>query len=49
MWTVIFVLFFRWAGRHQEAERAGILVTEREVLTWDEVKKELDDLETQGR
>ncbi len=49
LWTVIFVLFFRWAGRHQEAERAGIVVTERQVLTWDEVKKELDDLEHQGR
>jgi putative membrane protein len=49
LWSVIFVLFFKWSARHEAAERAGVLVTERDVLTWDEVKKELDDLEHQGR
>jgi putative membrane protein len=49
IWSIIFVLFFRWSARHQEAERAGVLVTERDVLTWNEVQKELDDLERQGR
>jgi hypothetical protein len=38
------VLFFRWAARHAAADRAGILVTERQVLTWDEVQGEFDRL-----
>ena len=45
LWAVIFVLFFKWAARHQEAERQGVLVTEHDVLTWDAVKAELDELE----
>jgi hypothetical protein len=42
LWGLIVVLFFRWAARHQEAERAGRTVTERDVLTWDAVKHELE-------
>jgi putative membrane protein len=50
LWGLILVLFFRWSKRHEEAERRGIaLVTEREVLTWDDVRAELDSLEQQGR
>ena len=49
LWGIIFVLFFKWAARHEEAERAGVLVTEREVLTWDAARAELDELERQGR
>ncbi|HEX4818837.1 MAG TPA: cytochrome c oxidase assembly protein [Acidimicrobiales bacterium] len=45
LWAVIFVLFFKWAARHEEAERQGVLVTEHDVLTWDTVKAELDELE----
>jgi putative membrane protein len=45
LWTVIFVLFFRWSSRHMEADRRGVLVTERDVLTWEDVKAELDELE----
>jgi putative membrane protein len=48
LWTIIVVLFFKWASRHQAAERAGVLVTEREVLTWDEVEAELADLDRRG-
>jgi putative membrane protein len=48
LWAIIFALFFRWSARHQEAERAGVLVTERDVLTWDAVQAELDALERRG-
>jgi putative membrane protein len=44
LWTIITVLFFRWAARHYEGEKAGIPLTEREVLTWEDVKAELDRL-----
>ncbi|HEY1278261.1 MAG TPA: cytochrome c oxidase assembly protein, partial [Acidimicrobiales bacterium] len=37
LWTLIFILFFKWAMRNEEAERKGRVVTEREILTWDEV------------
>jgi putative membrane protein len=48
LWAVIFVLFFKWSARHQEAERQGVLVTEREVLTWNDVQVELAELERKG-
>ncbi len=48
LWTVIFVIFFKWSARHQEAERVGVLVSEREVLTWAEVQAELDALDDRG-
>jgi putative membrane protein len=48
LWAVIFVIFFKWSARHQEAERVGVLVSERDVLTWDEVQAELAELERRG-
>ena len=48
LWSVIFVIFFKWSARHQEAERVGVLVSERDVLTWDEVQAELTELERRG-
>jgi putative membrane protein len=48
LWSIIFVIFFKWSARHQEAERLGVLVSERDVLTWDEVQAELDALERHG-
>jgi putative membrane protein len=48
LWSVIFVIFFKWSARHQEAERVGVLVSERDVLTWEEVQAELADLERRG-
>jgi hypothetical protein len=48
LWTIIVAIFFKWAARHEAAERAGITVTEREVLTWDEVEAELAELEKRG-
>lgn len=44
LWVLIAILFFRWAGRHMQADRAGVLVSERQVLTWDQVRDELDRL-----
>jgi putative membrane protein len=41
LWGLIVVLFFRWAARNQAADRAGRTLTEREILTWDDVKDEL--------
>jgi putative membrane protein len=46
LWGVIATIFFTWAMRHESAERAGVLVSEREVLTWDAVHRELAHLET---
>ncbi len=48
LWVLIGVLFARWAKRNAEAERAGILVTERDLLTWDSVEEELKRLERVG-
>lgn len=44
LWTIITVFFFRWAARHASADRAGLSLTERDVLTWEDVKAELDRL-----
>ena len=39
LWTLITVMFFRWAHRHEEAERLGTTPSERDLLTWDEVEQ----------
>ncbi|MBA2283206.1 MAG: cytochrome c oxidase assembly protein [Actinomycetota bacterium] len=41
LWGLIGVLFVRWASRNQKAEKAGRTLSEREILTWDDVKDEL--------
>jgi cytochrome c oxidase assembly factor CtaG len=48
IWGLILVLFFKWSSRHMEADRAGVVVTERDVLTWDAVQRELDELAHHG-
>jgi putative membrane protein len=35
LWIIITSMFFVWAARHEKAEKAGRMVTERDVLTWD--------------
>ena len=35
LWAIIIVLFFRWASRHQEADRHGLDLTERQILEWE--------------
>jgi putative membrane protein len=42
LWTLITILFFRWSARNMAANRAGRTLTEREILTWDTVKDELN-------
>ncbi|MDP1821563.1 MAG: cytochrome c oxidase assembly protein [Acidimicrobiales bacterium] len=42
LWLLIAVIFFTWANRHHEADRRGETLSERDVLTWDEVKAELE-------
>ncbi|MEO7556749.1 MAG: cytochrome c oxidase assembly protein [Acidimicrobiales bacterium] len=42
LWVLIGILFARWAKRSMEQDRVGIRVSEREVLTWDQVATELD-------
>jgi putative membrane protein len=49
LWGIITSIFVRWSIRHEQAERAGVLVTEREVLTWDDAKRELDHIEAAKR
>ena len=41
LWGLITVLFFRWSKRHMEAEKVGRTLSERQILTWDDVKDEL--------
>jgi putative membrane protein len=36
LWAIIGSMFFRWAARHQEAERQGLDLTERQILEWEE-------------
>ncbi|MFN0092947.1 MAG: cytochrome c oxidase assembly protein [Acidimicrobiales bacterium] len=49
LWTIITYLFFSWAARHERAERAGVTVSERDVLTWDHVEREFARLEELDR
>lgn len=44
LWSIITYLFVTWASRHAEADRKGIKVTERDLLTWDDVQAEFDRL-----
>jgi putative membrane protein len=44
LWGIIVVLFFKWSKRHMEANRAGRTLTEREILTWDDVEPELTNV-----
>lgn len=41
LWGIIIALFFKWAARNMEANRAGRTLTERQLLMWDDVKQEL--------
>jgi putative membrane protein len=49
LWVLIAVIFAKWARRHMEAERVGVRVSERDVLTWDDVEAELTRLEQLGK
>ena len=49
LWALIAVIFAKWAHRHMEAERVGVRVSERDVLTWDDVEAELTRLEQLGK
>ena len=42
LWVLDAIIFFVWAGRHEEAARRGVDYTEREVLTWDVVQAEFE-------
>jgi putative membrane protein len=42
LWVIIAIRFFQWASRHMEAERHGVTLSERDVLTWDQVQAEFD-------
>ena len=44
LWFIIACLFFTWSYRHEQSRKLGRPITEREVLTWDEVEKEFDRL-----
>ena len=35
LWAIIGVMFFKWAARHQEAERQGLVMTERQIAEWE--------------
>lgn len=36
LWIIIAVMFFKWAARHLEADRRGLVMSEREILEWEE-------------
>lgn len=42
LWVIIAALFFKWAARHQQAERAGMQVSEKQVLTFEAVQAEFE-------
>lgn len=42
LWALITVMFFKWAARHEAAERTGRALTERDVLTWEHVEAEFE-------
>lgn len=42
LWLLITITFFRWSARHDEADRHGLVPSEREVLTWEAVRAEFD-------
>lgn len=42
LWGLIAVLFFKWAKRHMEANKVGRTLSERQILTWDDVRDELE-------
>jgi putative membrane protein len=46
LWTIITVIFFKWAGRNEESDRQRRVVhayeVERDVLLWDDVERELE-------
>jgi putative membrane protein len=44
LWSLIVVLFFKWAARNERATKAGRTLTERQILTWDDVKDELTNV-----
>ena len=41
LWVLIAIIFFTWAGRHAQADVHGESPSERDVLTWDRVEREL--------
>ena len=41
LWGLIVVLFFKWSKRHMESSKVGRTLSERQILTWDDVKDEL--------
>jgi putative membrane protein len=48
LWVLITIIFFKWAKRHADADVHGVVPSERDVLTWDKVKAELDRTEAQA-
>ena len=45
LWTIITIMFFRWANRNQAEERASRrVVSSADVLTWNQVSKEFERL-----
>jgi putative membrane protein len=42
LWVLIACIFFTWASRHEQANVRGESPSERDVLTWDQVQRELE-------
>jgi putative membrane protein len=42
LWILIAYIFFTWASRHQSVDPLGETLSERDVLTWDRVERELE-------
>ena len=42
LWALITLIFFVWSSRHVDADRRGVTPSERDVLTWDQVRAELE-------
>ncbi|MGK2947469.1 MAG: cytochrome c oxidase assembly protein [Acidimicrobiales bacterium] len=42
LWVIIAGIFFTWASRHGDAGQRGVVPSERDILTWDQVQREFD-------
>lgn len=42
LWVIIAGIFFTWASRHGEAGQRGVVPSERDILTWDQVQREFE-------
>ncbi len=43
LWVLIAIIFFTWASRHEQAHEVGVVPSERDILTWDDVQQAFEE------